>query len=39
MKTFIIISAAFIGTFLAIVLIIEIVRKIYNDADDLDSNN
>lgn len=39
MKTFIIISAAFICTFLAIVLIIEIVGKIYNDADDLDSNN
>jgi|694.fasta_scaffold42197_4 hypothetical protein len=39
MKTLVIISAAFIATFLAIVLIIEVVRRVYNDADDLDSNN
>lgn len=39
MKTFLIISTAIIATFLAIVLIIEVVRRVYNEADDLDNDN
>jgi hypothetical protein len=39
MKALIIISSAIIITFLLVFLIIEVVRRVYNEMDDLDSNN
>jgi hypothetical protein len=39
MKTFVIISAAMVVTFLVIVLAIEAIRRVIDKADDIDSNN